>query len=109
MQACVEVARSTDPGIELLWASTREAFNIVQADQIGCHIITAPLDVIKKVSGFNKPASADFGHRQDFQADAESAGFSLLRWPKPCFSHRRVPSRPRGSDNSATFTSQTAL
>ena len=78
MQACVEVARSTDPNIELLWASTREAFNIVQADQIGCHVITAPGDVIKKLRVSEKPAKHSRSKPcKTFKADAESAGFSL--------------------------------
>ena len=34
---------------ELLWASTRELLNVLQADQIGCHIITVPKDIIKKL------------------------------------------------------------
>ena len=34
---------------ELLWASTRELLNVLQADQIGCHIITVPRDIIKKL------------------------------------------------------------
>ena len=78
MQACVEVARSTDKNIELLWASTREAFNIVQADMIGCHIITAPIDAIKKVAGFNKSLDdVTLDTVKTFKSDAESAGFSL--------------------------------
>jgi transaldolase len=34
---------------ELLWASSRELLNVLQADQIGCHIITVPKDIIKKL------------------------------------------------------------
>ena len=34
---------------ELLWASTRELLNVLQANQIGCHIITVPKDIIKKL------------------------------------------------------------
>jgi len=78
MQACVEVARSTDPNIELLWASTREVFNIVQADQIGCHVITAPGDVVKKLQGFGKSGDElTLDTVKTFKADAESAGFNL--------------------------------
>jgi transaldolase len=78
MQACVEVCRSTGENAELLWASTREAFNIVQADMIGCHIITAPADVIKKVSGFNKSLDeVTLDTVKTFKSDSESAGFSL--------------------------------
>ena len=34
---------------ELLWASPRELLNIIQADQMGCHIITVTKDIIKKL------------------------------------------------------------
>jgi transaldolase len=37
------------PNVELLWASPRELLNIVQADQIGCHIITLTDDLLGKV------------------------------------------------------------
>ncbi len=37
------------PHIELIWASPRELFNIVQADMIGCHIITVTPDLLKKL------------------------------------------------------------
>jgi transaldolase len=33
---------------ELLWASPRELYNICQAEEVGCHIITVPPDVLKK-------------------------------------------------------------
>ena len=38
---------------ELLWASPRELINIIQADQINCHIITVPKDIIKKLQFIN--------------------------------------------------------
>jgi|TARA_B100001964_G_scaffold223234_1_gene268936 transaldolase len=38
---------------ELLWASSRELLNIIQADQIGCHIITVTKDIIKKLQSIN--------------------------------------------------------
>ena len=41
-------ARKT-PNVEIIWASTREVFNVVEADEMGCHIITAPADVLKKL------------------------------------------------------------
>ena len=40
--------------IDLLWASTREAFNIIQAERSGCKIITVPGDILKKINLFNK-------------------------------------------------------
>ena len=38
---------------ELLWASPRELINIIQADKIGCHIITVSNDIIKKLQFIN--------------------------------------------------------
>ena len=38
--------------IEILWASTREAYNFTQAKQIRCNIITMPPSVINKVEKF---------------------------------------------------------
>lgn len=64
--------------IELLWASTREVFNIVQAELCGCHIITAPPDVIKKISGFNKsPWDLSLDTVKTFKSDSEAAGFKI--------------------------------
>lgn len=54
---------------KILWASTREVYNIYQANNIGCHIITAPVSIIKKLkyykyslSQFSKETSATFFH-----------------------------------------------
>ena len=38
------------PNAELLWASPREVLNVYQAEEIGCHIITATIDILKKLS-----------------------------------------------------------
>ena len=38
------------PASELIWASPRELLNIFQADKIGCHVITATNDILKKLS-----------------------------------------------------------
>ena len=40
--------------IEILWASTREAYNYIQAKQLNCNIITMPPKVINQISGFGK-------------------------------------------------------
>ena len=40
--------------ISILWASTREAYNFLQAKECGCQIITMPPDVINKISNFGK-------------------------------------------------------
>ena len=44
--------------IEILWASTREAYNFIQAKQLKCNIITMPPKVINKVSSFGKSSKA---------------------------------------------------
>lgn len=48
MSAAVEMVRIR-PNMELIWASPREVLNVVQADQIGCHIITVTSDILKKL------------------------------------------------------------
>ena len=40
--------------IEILWASTREAYNYIQAKQLKCNIITMPPKVINQILGFGK-------------------------------------------------------
>jgi len=67
-------------GIELLWASSRELLNIFQADAVGCHIITATNDILKKLSyvGMNLHAFS-LDTVKMFHNDALKAGFSLLQ------------------------------
>ena len=40
--------------VEILWASVREPYNYLQAKQLGCHIITIPPSIIKKIENFGK-------------------------------------------------------
>ena len=40
--------------VEILWASTREPYNYIQAKQLGCQIITAPPAIIEKIEKFGK-------------------------------------------------------
>jgi transaldolase len=40
--------------IEILWASTREAYNYIQAKQLKCNIITMPPKVINQIDNFGK-------------------------------------------------------
>ena len=42
------------PLTEVLWASPREVLNIVQAENVGCHIITVTHDLLAKLSGLNR-------------------------------------------------------
>jgi len=66
------------PKAELLWASPREVLNIYQADNIGCHIITATNDLIRKLSlGGKDLAEYSLETVQMFYDDAQSAGYTL--------------------------------
>jgi transaldolase len=63
---------------ELLWASPREVLNVYQADQVGCHIITATNDLIKKLSLHGKDlAEYSLETVKMFFDDATAAGYSL--------------------------------
>ncbi|HKU45124.1 MAG TPA: transaldolase [Polyangiales bacterium] len=77
MSAALEVVRPHEQ-IELLWASPREVLNIYQADEVGCHIITATNDLIKKLSLAEKDL-LEFSHEtvKMFYDDARAAGYQL--------------------------------
>ena len=64
---------------ELLWASPREALNIVQAEECGCHIITATPDLIAKLPLFGKSLS-EFSLEtvKMFYNDAKEAGYRII-------------------------------
>ncbi|HLA21399.1 MAG TPA: transaldolase family protein [Pseudolabrys sp.] len=78
MQDAVARARKTR-NIEIIWASTREVFNVVEADSMGCHIITAPADVLKKLPGLGTKTAAELslGAVQSFRQDALATGLKL--------------------------------
>ena len=40
--------------VEILWASTREPYNYIQAKELNCHIITAPPLIVEKIEKFGK-------------------------------------------------------
>jgi len=66
------------PKAELLWASPREVLNIYQANNIGCHIITATNDLIRKLAlGGKDLAEYSLETVQMFYDDAQSAGYTL--------------------------------
>ena len=58
MQDAVARARKT-ANVEIIWASTREVFNVIEADAMGCHIITAPADVLKKLPAIGTRTAAE--------------------------------------------------
>jgi transaldolase len=77
MSAALEVLAPL-PKAELLWASPREILNVVQADQIGCHIITVTHDLLKKAQllGYDLAAMSLDTVRM-FHDDARAAGYTL--------------------------------
>ncbi|MGE0749631.1 MAG: transaldolase [Variibacter sp.] len=78
MKDTIKRARSTK-NVEVIWASTREVFNVIEADEMGCHIITAPGDVLKRMPALGTKTAADLsldGVRA-FREDAVAAGLSL--------------------------------
>jgi transaldolase len=77
MAECVEILKAK-PKSELIWASPRELLNVFQADAIGCHIITATNDILKKLSLVGKDLSAySLETVEMFYKDAQAAGFQI--------------------------------
>lgn len=71
-------ALKSKPKAELIWASPRELLNIFQADQIGCHIITATNDILKKLSLVGKDLDRySLETVEMFYKDAKAAGYSI--------------------------------
>ncbi len=66
------------PKAELIWASPRELLNIFQADQVGCHIITATNDILKKLSLAGKDLDKySLETVEMFYKDASAAGYRI--------------------------------
>ena len=77
MAHAVRVMKSK-PMAELIWASPRELLNIFQADAIGCHIITATNDILKKLSLVGKNLDTYSLETVDmFFKDAKASNFSI--------------------------------
>src|SRR5512139_323712 len=78
MQDAIARARKTR-NVEIIWASTREVFNVVEADSMGCHIITAPADVLRKLLSLGTKTAAELSLAtvKSFRDDAVAAGLRL--------------------------------
>ena len=65
--------------VEIIWASTREVFNVIEADQMNCDIITAPADVLKKLPliGTKTAPELSLDAVRAFRDDAIAAGLTL--------------------------------
>lgn len=78
LTAAAEVCAAYGDQIESLWASTREVYNILQAEQCGCKIITVPFDLLAKLEGsFKTLEELSLDTVQTFKKDSETAGFKL--------------------------------
>lgn len=78
MMAAAAQMLNAESKAELLWASPREVLNVYQAQDCGCHIITATKDILKKLNLQGKDLTA-FSREtvQMFYDDACKAGFQI--------------------------------
>ncbi len=78
MRDAVARARQTT-NVEIIWASTREVFNVIEADEMQCHIITAPAGVLKRLPSLGTRSAAELSLNavKAFREDAVSAGLTL--------------------------------
>ena len=64
--------------VEILWASTREAYNFTNAKQLGCHIITVPPSIIEKITKFgNSFSTLTISTVKAFLLDSKKSKFKL--------------------------------
>ncbi|MBF0361696.1 MAG: transaldolase [Oligoflexia bacterium] len=78
MIEALKIIKDVNPRIELLWASPRELLNIVEADRIGCDIITVSNEILSKLSLMGKDLfEYSLETVKMFYNDASSAGYTL--------------------------------
>ena len=64
--------------IEILWASTREAYNYIQAKQLGCNIITMPPKIINQINSFGKSSKQlTIETVKGFLTDSKKSNFKI--------------------------------
>jgi transaldolase len=77
MREALKACRKVE-GAELLWASTRELYNLFQAQRCGCDIITVTHDILKKLDMVGKDlAELSLDTVKMFRNDAVAAGFKI--------------------------------
>ncbi len=77
MRESLEIMRAA-PLAELIWASPREVLNVVQANDIGCHVITVTNDILAKLPTLGKDLREfSLDTVKMFHRDAAAAGFTL--------------------------------
>ena len=68
--------------IELIWASPRELLNVVQADEIGCHVITVTNEILKKLPLLGRELEqVSLDTVAMFYGDGREAGYTLATEP----------------------------
>jgi len=78
MREAAQFLKGSRPKAELLWASPRELLNVLQADEVGCGIITVTNDIIKKLPLIGKDQLAySLETVKMFYNDASAAGFTI--------------------------------
>jgi transaldolase len=78
MAAAAALCHAAGPHIELLWASPRELLNVVQADEVGCDIITVTPDILAKLPLLGRDLlELSLETVQMFHRDAAAAGYRL--------------------------------
>ncbi len=74
---CISLTKK-NKNVEILWASTREAYNYIQAKQLNCNIITMPPKVINQINSFGKSyKSMTLDTVKGFLSDSKKSRFSL--------------------------------
>lgn len=77
MKTTVEILKAF-PHIELIWASSRELYNVIQAEAVGCHIITITKDIFNKLPLIGKDLNElSLETVKTFYNDALASGYSL--------------------------------
>ena len=95
---------SSQPHVELLWASPRELLNIIQADAMGCHIITATPDVLAKLPLIGKDLDVfSLETVQMFYRDASKSGLTIATSTRT--RHSAAASMAAASELSASVKS----
>jgi transaldolase len=70
--------KTLSPNVKVLWASSREVYNIYEADSIGCHIVTVTPDLISKLNlGRKSLTQYSLETVKMFYDDATKSGFTL--------------------------------
>ena len=68
----------TFKNVQILWASTREPYNLIQAKKLKCHIITIPPNIINKIQKFGKSfASLTLETVKGFLKDSKTSKFKI--------------------------------